>query len=619
MGRPFGHPGSPDNCQHPANFTTQELQAQGVNPNEATIVLDSSFPFRIRYASDRWLSNFHFERSAVVGRSLKLVHGPGTDAVAINQMLNTSMGGKDSEDAMTLYTSEGQPSIYCTKSRALFSGCDVSGIALTMTTSDAVPYKVAYQEFREPMVIVSATEPHSVDTVNAQFTEMFGFSEPQVSGRSLRVIQGPKTDMFAWSRMFKTSRTGLSKSGWFTICTANCTEIDATVVVQPVFASGGKISHLKVTFQRSQPIQPMPEPEEKMFIPQRCDSISVTSGFDTGYEMPQEPQVPQIKIEDMNEMSSSFRPVQREPFQPPSHLHSQPVHSQAMPDQMPELCAHRPIFPPVDPIMSQGRYAPVNEPINIVFEDLGMPRAPFAGRQDHALQVPNQKLSEHEAMFKIFPRRKNGQDAKDSLAGPVCITLEVLEQCADMSLCEFAKRHGISATAVKRACRKLGVQRWPYKKNGDQVQSMVTDGMDVESAAWKMFRKYAAKASRESKKAHAKPAGDRLQLGSWQSQSCDTSRIQSEAISPVNSEDYSEDGDLEQVTHYSQNEGMEVNLVGMQMQHTTLGNLGMANDSSMAAPQPCGLSALERLSLEQPFYNPHQGSLDEAFASWANF
>ena len=66
----------------------------------------------------------------------------------------------------------------------------------------------------------------------------------------------------------------------------------------------------------------------------------------------------------------------------------------------------------------------------------------------------------------VFPRRKpNLKRAMEKgcpAAAPVSITLEVLEQLASHSLPTAAAKLGISATAMKNACRKLGISRWPY-------------------------------------------------------------------------------------------------------------------------------------------------------------
>ena len=66
----------------------------------------------------------------------------------------------------------------------------------------------------------------------------------------------------------------------------------------------------------------------------------------------------------------------------------------------------------------------------------------------------------------VFPRRKPNHKrllAKGHQAtSPVSITLEVLEQLASYSLPTAAAKLGICPTAMKTACRRLGILRWPY-------------------------------------------------------------------------------------------------------------------------------------------------------------
>jgi hypothetical protein len=63
----------------------------------------------------------------------------------------------------------------------------------------------------------------------------------------------------------------------------------------------------------------------------------------------------------------------------------------------------------------------------------------------------------------VFPRHKTCDDQRDfSVPVPVYVTLEALEQLSSLSLPKAASKLGISATAMKKACRKLGITRWPY-------------------------------------------------------------------------------------------------------------------------------------------------------------
>ena len=57
---------------------------------------------------------------------------------------------------------------------------------------------------------------------------------------------------------------------------------------------------------------------------------------------------------------------------------------------------------------------------------------------------------------------KRGKAREHGKAEPVNITLEVLEDLGRLPLPRASAMLGISATALKGACRKLGIQRWPY-------------------------------------------------------------------------------------------------------------------------------------------------------------
>ena len=76
-------------------------------------------------------------------------------------------------------------------------------------------------------------------------------------------------------------------------------------------------------------------------------------------------------------------------------------------------------------------------------------------------------LNKLEAVSTVIPRRKaranaGPMSARSRSMAPVCITLAVLDKLSSLSLTAAASRLGISPTAMKKCCRKLGVTRWPY-------------------------------------------------------------------------------------------------------------------------------------------------------------
>jgi hypothetical protein len=65
----------------------------------------------------------------------------------------------------------------------------------------------------------------------------------------------------------------------------------------------------------------------------------------------------------------------------------------------------------------------------------------------------------------LFPRRKNGQGATPSTEKgrpPLKVGIESIQPLFGLPQKDAAKALGISLTALKQVCRKLGVVRWPY-------------------------------------------------------------------------------------------------------------------------------------------------------------
>ena len=85
------------------------------------------------------------------------------------------------------------------------------------------------------------------------------------------------------------------------------------------------------------------------------------------------------------------------------------------------------------------------------------------GVAPHVGRPPAGSSRSESVVSTVFPRRKPGDTKRDcSAVAPVALSLEVLEQLANYSLPHAASKLGISATAMKKACRKLGIARWPY-------------------------------------------------------------------------------------------------------------------------------------------------------------
>ena len=71
----------------------------------------------------------------------------------------------------------------------------------------------------------------------------------------------------------------------------------------------------------------------------------------------------------------------------------------------------------------------------------------------------------------LFPRRKAGQAAErkakkgdEPVAGPVCFDRKSIEALFGKPQSEAAHELGIALTTLKRLCRNMGIERWPYQR-----------------------------------------------------------------------------------------------------------------------------------------------------------
>ena len=81
------------------------------------------------------------------------------------------------------------------------------------------------------------------------------------------------------------------------------------------------------------------------------------------------------------------------------------------------------------------------------------------------------KTTEVKKELVIFPRRKAGQSKRQAdNEAPVKLTPESLEEIANIPLVAAAKKLGISKTALKNACRHLGLKRWPFRRRREDAR-----------------------------------------------------------------------------------------------------------------------------------------------------
>eukprot|EP00960_Hanusia_phi_P061407 764836-Hanusia_phi.AAC.4 len=112
----------------------------------------------------------------------------------------------------------------------------------------------------------------------------------------------------------------------------------------------------------------------------------------------------------------------------------------------------------------------------------------FGGVVHHQPSAVSSRVNESVPIVQVIPRKKRGGD--DKLNDEVTLTMEFVSTFFHMRQSEVAKHLGISLTALKSACRRIGLPRWPYSrkrcaqgKKGKAQRETSDDAMAEHSSA----------------------------------------------------------------------------------------------------------------------------------------
>ena len=392
----------------------------------ARIVVSVESPHIVLRADSGVVDLLGYTTEEICGRSIKILHGPRTDAVILHSAIKNVAFSQSCPVQATLYSRTGQELLVmatCSpyqESDGMFVGC-----LLDIEDSEAVTLKQALASDNPvAMAIITASRPHTIETVSAEFSELFGLNQSQVLGRTLRLIHGPAghTQTHRWSSMLDVAARGHRAYDRLFTCSSACVEapmdIACTPIVEPLT---GRVSHLLVEFRPDpRPArddgpwhpaqQDLMEPDRHPCEPQQCGP-SGSAGRHCG-PAASEGDYPAHSHQPMHDPFPPFAPG---PARAAGHW---PLQSA---DATSWLCG-----PPLQPCSAPFTFSAAPPSFSSLFAP------PPAGGGDAGAQ--------RAMATSICPRRKTDAAAGDAAPAPVAITLEVLESCAEMPLYEAAKR-----------------------------------------------------------------------------------------------------------------------------------------------------------------------------------
>eukprot|EP00961_Rhodomonas_salina_P141316 1902593-Rhodomonas_salina.3 len=237
-------------------------------------------PFRIKSASDAFLSLFEFSEEAVVGRTLRMLCGPETRVASLQTAIANSANAKETTAAVCLYSSAGRRIFVSVNAKP---DGKLETCTLNLTPSSALSLKQALNCGDCPCVVVTVEKPHAIEDMNLALCDEFGMSEHFLPGKKLGVLHGPRTDCNVLGGLLHDASNGLLRTGEVVLYSSRCTERHCEVSVAPVL-SKGIVTHVQVKFSRMAMQSSSPASDEEWSSPSfrslrnenRCRSTAST-------------------------------------------------------------------------------------------------------------------------------------------------------------------------------------------------------------------------------------------------------------------------------------------------------------------------------------------------------
>jgi len=529
---------TPSNAASPPAGSACEsrVQCSRAEGSASEVLVGLEMSLKVLNISVEFLDLFDLTACECLGRSLGVVSGPETDSGRIMQIVAAAASGYTSESTLMLYSKSGLGNLYHVHGKPFGSPLKPTGCLLAVIPADSLTIETAMMDDGTTKALVDAVTFRAVQ-VSSAFEETYGLPGSVVIGRTLNVIHGPRTDLSRWRSMLSSSSNGSRVKAKLVTVTSTCVEKLNEIEFRPVLSQHGFVSHVLVTVAGTPSVSAAYSVDGEFAEP--CDfSWGMGPALDAGLgscmtakedsALSQPPHDPAITchaeyqdgldndarrvrtttsplIADTTyenllgqEMRASEDHESKRMLREMAHVgaarrsvEARTLSNSANPSFHCSEVAVAAISP--DSILGvRGSIVHEGSTANIVEDCMSS-------------SLPGDSTSlNRKAVSKVIPRRKPGQSLEETKA--VCISLETLERFSNIPLAKAAVALGISPTAMKKACRRLGITRWPHST---QAAPAKNDGAYVR----RIQRKHAASLHKEAGTPQASEASTEVSTG----------------------------------------------------------------------------------------------------------
>lgn len=165
----------------------------------ARVIIKNKAPFPIESVSSDWERMFGMAESAVVGRSLKVVQGPGTDSRAVSELMNAGARGVEGQTAFVTYTLEGKRLLtHHTCLPLLSANGTIESFVVEARSSEVVDCKDAMSMQKGMALVVSLESSNEVVHASGELCKLLKKDAGVVVGQPVSILKHACHSYLLW-------------------------------------------------------------------------------------------------------------------------------------------------------------------------------------------------------------------------------------------------------------------------------------------------------------------------------------------------------------------------------------------------------------------------------------
>ena len=178
------------------------------NDARESLVVEKCAPYKILHASSRWCSLAGYVAADLVGSSIDILRGPGTEAQEFNNILSCIARSEKHSSTLVTYRNGGRPFVtHCHVAPSPHSRA--STCTLYLSYADTLRMNTALEDEAGWLLVNAETSNFVVIGCSSVAAQLFNSAPENLEGQLLQIFYGPTTDEKALRDLISGCLAGL--------------------------------------------------------------------------------------------------------------------------------------------------------------------------------------------------------------------------------------------------------------------------------------------------------------------------------------------------------------------------------------------------------------------------